>query len=193
MAGNANRNFEKALTFAVKQRRKMHQERKGTDFPYSVHPIRVVAILDQFGCDEDVVVAGFLHDTIEDTAVTAKQIERKFGSNAAHLVMAASEPDKSLPWKERKTHTLAHLRQESDADVLALVAPDKLDNVRSIAETLSQRGHEETWAIFNPQEPEQRWHYRELADVLRTKKPVSGLFRTLHAETQTLFPDEEDR
>jgi hypothetical protein len=75
--------------------------------------------------------------------------------------------------------------------VPALVAADKLDNVRSIAETLERLGQDETWAIFNATQTEQRWYYRELAEILITKDLESPLFRRLHSETQTLFPDSE--
>ncbi len=74
MAGKANPRFEQALAFAAQAHAAVHQERKGTDFPYVSHPIRVAEILDRFDCSEDVVVAGFLHDTIEDTDVTADEI-----------------------------------------------------------------------------------------------------------------------
>ena len=53
-----------------------------------------------------------------------------------------SEPDKSLPWKTRKERSIAHLEHEQDPDVLALVAADKLDNVRSITDTLRYLGTE---------------------------------------------------
>ena len=72
MEGNSNPSFEKALAFAAETHGAVKQERKGTDFPYVAHPIRVAELLDRFERDEDVVVAGFLHDTIEDTQVTAE-------------------------------------------------------------------------------------------------------------------------
>src|SRR5690242_18855975 len=102
MAGKVNPRFDDALEFAVKAHARVQQERKGTDFPYVAHPIRVAEILDRFGLDDDVIVAGFLHDTIEDAGITAKEIGERFDSPVADLVVAASEPDKSLPWKQRK-------------------------------------------------------------------------------------------
>jgi (p)ppGpp synthase/HD superfamily hydrolase len=191
MAGKANPRFEHALTYAANAHAAVHQERKGTDFPYVVHPIRVAALLDQFGCSDHVVVAGFLHDTIEDAGVSESDICKEFDPRVASLVTKVSEPDKDLPWTERKKHTLAQLEQEQDPDVLALAAADKLDNVRSIADTLRHLGHRETWPIFNATQAEQRWYYRELAQTLLSKDPANGLFRLLHTETQTLFPAEE--
>ena len=189
MAGKANPRFQEALAFAVQAHAAVNQERKGTDFPYVSHPIRVAEILDRFDCDEDAVVAGFLHDTIEDANVKADEISVAFGPRVAALVTAASEPDKSLEWKPRKQHTLGHLEQEQDPDVLALVAADKLDNIRSIADTLRHLGEKQTWALFNATRSDQHWYYRRIAEILLDKTPKSRLFRTLDFETQNVFPD----
>jgi len=166
------------------------QERKGTDFPYIAHPIRVAEILDRFECEEDVIVAGFLHDTVEDANLTEAEIGARFTPRIAELVTRVSEPDKSLPWKTRKEHAIARLEQEQDPEVLALVAADKLDAVRSITDTMRHLGQKKTWALFNATRDEQHWYYRRVAEILLGKAPESRLFRTLDFETQTLFPDE---
>lgn len=190
MAGKANPRFEAALIFAARAHGGVRQERKGTDFPYTAHPIRVAEILDRFERSEDVVVAGFLHDTIEDTDVTAGEINAAFSPRIATIITAASEPDKSLPWKARKEHTIERLELEQDPDVLAMVAADKLDNVRSITDTLRHLGQEKTWALFNAKQSDQRWYYRRITEILLSKAPESRLFRTLDFETQALFPDQ---
>jgi hypothetical protein len=189
MAGKANPRFEEALDFAAKAHAAVHQERKGTDFLYVSHPIRVAEILDRFGCSDDLVVAGFLHDTIEDADVTADKISAAFSPDIAALVRAVSEPDKSLAWRTRKERTIAHLEQEKSPDVHALAAADKLDNVRSLTDTLRHLGEEKTWALFNAKRADQHWYYRSVAEILLDKDPDSRLFRTLDFETQTLFPD----
>jgi Domain of unknown function (DUF6946)/HD domain len=189
MAGTANPRFEEALLFAARAHGAVKQERKGTDFPYIAHPIRVAEILDRFDCDEDAIVAGFLHDTIEDANVTADEIGAAFGPRIASLVTSVSEPDKSLPWKTRKEHTIARIQQETDPDVLALAAADKLDNVRSITDALRHLGQEKTWALFNAEKSDQHWYYRSIAEALLRHDPESRLFRTLDFEAQTLFPD----
>src|SRR3954468_17466379 len=107
MAGKANPRFEEALSFAAQAHGKAKQERKGTDFPYVAHPIRVAEILDRFDCSEDVIVAGFLHDPLKDAKLTTKEIAAAFSPRIAGLVNSVSEPDKSLPWKQRKEAALA--------------------------------------------------------------------------------------
>ena len=52
MTGKANQRFEEALAFAARAHGAVKQERKGTDFPYIAHPIRVAEILDRFECSE---------------------------------------------------------------------------------------------------------------------------------------------
>ena len=106
MADKANPRFQEALAFAVQAHAAVNQERKGTDFPYVSHSIRVAEILDRFECDEDVVVAGFLHDTIEDANVKADEISVAFGPRVAALVTAASETDKSLELSHGNQRTL---------------------------------------------------------------------------------------
>ena len=75
-------------------------------------------------------------------------------------------------------------------DVLEVLAADKLDNVRSIKESLAERG-EETWAIFNAGEADQRWYNRELASAFVERDPDDELFRTLAVEVETVFPGED--
>lgn len=190
MAGKANPRFEKALAFAARAHGTVKQERKGTDFPYIAHPVRVAEILDRFECNEDVIVAGFLHDTVEDANVGEEEIGETFGPRIANLVSSVSEPDKSLSWKTRKRHTIEHLEQEQDPDVLALAAADKLDNVRAITDTLRHLGQEQTWALFKGGKSDLHWYYRRIAEILLAKGPENRLFRTLEFETQTLFPDQ---
>ena len=56
MEKDANLRYLVALSFAVERHAAVRQSRKGTDFPYVVHPIRVAEILDRFGYGEEVVV-----------------------------------------------------------------------------------------------------------------------------------------
>jgi Domain of unknown function (DUF6946)/HD domain len=186
--GSANELFMRAAAFAVEAHGHVRQARKGTDYPYVVHPLRVGSILDAYGYSDEAVAAGILHDTIEDAGVAASDLESSFGRRIADLVAAASEPDKTLPWPERKQQALERLIAESDADARAVIAADRLDNVRAIRETLALEGRE-TWRRFNAPREAQHAHYRAMARVLLEHEPNNLLFRTLDAETQALFPD----
>ena len=69
--------INQALEFAAQAHLK--QIRKGTDIPYITHPYAVGMILARSGCPESVVIAGILHDTVEDTDVTLESIRCAFG------------------------------------------------------------------------------------------------------------------
>ena len=60
--------------------------RKGTDIPYITHPVAVGMILANAGCPDELIIAGILHDTVEDTEVTLEQIETEFGKAVADIV-----------------------------------------------------------------------------------------------------------
>ena len=121
------------------------QLRKGTDVPYIAHPYGVGLILARAGYDEEVIVAGILHDTVEDTDVTLEQVEEVFGARVAAIVRGCSEPDKGLPWEARKRHTMEQLGTASN-EVRAVTCADKLHNLRSIMAGL-RAGHD-VWGRF---------------------------------------------
>src|SRR5687767_4080623 len=88
--------------------------RKGTAIPYIFHVMNVGKLLtEEMECEEDVIVAGILHDTVEDTPVTYEDIERAFGLNVLRLVKGASEQDKSDTWENRKAETIKHTAHEA--------------------------------------------------------------------------------
>lgn len=91
--------INQAIIFATKAHE--GQLRKVTQSPFIIHPLAVGCTLADAGEDEDVVVAGFLHDTVEDTDVTLDQIRDEFGDEVAELVDGCSE-NKALSWDERK-------------------------------------------------------------------------------------------
>lgn len=69
--------IRKAAEFAAKA----HEGavRKGSRIPYIYHPMEAAVIVAQMTEDEEVIAAAYLHDVLEDTAVTAEQLEKEFG------------------------------------------------------------------------------------------------------------------
>lgn len=57
-----------------------------TGEPYIIHPLAVKKILEEWGMDEDTVIAGILHDTVEDTNVTLEDIKNEFGESVASKI-----------------------------------------------------------------------------------------------------------
>jgi len=120
------------LAIEVAVRAHQNQVRKGTDIPYITHPMAVGIILAKAGCSDDVIIAGILHDTVEDTPITLDYIRDIFGKKVSMLVEGASEPDKSLPWEERKEHMVNYLKTAPLA-VRLVACADNLHNIRTIA------------------------------------------------------------
>ena len=113
-----------AIEFAAAAHR--GQYRKASRVPYIVHPLGVMRILIAGGAEEELAAAGVLHDVVEDTEVTPDQLLARFGGEVSRLVLAVSEPDKSLAWEERKLHTLEFLAHQARPDEVLLALADKL-------------------------------------------------------------------
>ncbi|WP_423800984.1 HD domain-containing protein [Neobacillus sp. SAB-20_R2A] len=160
------------------------QYRKGTDIPYIAHPVAVGMLLMKAGYREDVVAAGILHDTDEDTDYKLKDIKRDFGEEIAVIVAGCSEPDKSLSWEERKEHTIEFLKTAS-SDIRAVACADKLHNIRSIIKDYEQDG-DEVWQRFNRGKEKQEWYYTRLVESLRYQGSFS-LVDELEKEVIRLF------
>lgn len=126
--------IEKAIKKAAKLHH--HQTRKGPDqFPYVTHLVSVFAILTQYTDDEDTLIAGLLHDTIEDTDYTPLELERDFGPRVREIVEGVTEPKEKdgekLPWIERKKAYIEGLRQAPKESLLVSGA-DKIHNFSSV-------------------------------------------------------------
>jgi len=156
----------KAIEFATKAH--SGQYRKGTKIPYITHPLNVAKTLIQLECTESVVIAGILHDTLEDTRVTLEDLTREFGREIANLVDSDSEPNKSdWTWENRKAHTIKKLKTAS-RDQLILSLADKLDNIRSMSED-HERIADKLWKRFNRPKEKQKWYYEELVAIFSEK------------------------
>jgi (p)ppGpp synthase/HD superfamily hydrolase len=141
--------------------------RKGTRIPYIVHPLAVAKILIEACCAEEVIVAGILHDTVEDTSVSLGEIHLKFGEAVARIVEGATEPDKSRPWEERKTHIIESLKSATEG-VLLVTCADKIENLEAIRGDWGRVG-EGVWDRFKRGRDKQEWYYRSVLVVLEER------------------------
>lgn len=172
-----------AILFAAKAH--IGHYRKATRIPYILHPLGVAKILIEQGLQDEVVIAGILHDTVEDTPVTIEQIRRKFGKKVARLVEGASEPDKSDTWENRKKHTIEHLKKAS-LNLLYVSCADKLDNIRSMIQDHKKVG-EKLFGRFNRPKAQQKWYYTSLAKVFLSRKRNDPLFVEFDKAVRQLF------
>ena len=135
----------KALEFAAKAHE--NQYRKKSDIPYISHPCAVGMLLQKEGCSEDVIIAGILHDTIEDTHFTLDDVKNSFGEKIASIVEICSEPDKSAPWSMRKSLLIERAKNAS-LEIKQVFCADKLHNLLSIKKDYERLG-DVVWTRFN--------------------------------------------
>ena len=168
--------LDRAIIFAVKAH--SGTERRGKGYPYIVHPMEAVEIVSTMTDDQELLAAAALHDTVEDTDVTAEQIREEFGDRVAELV--ASETDQ-IPGQAGKEEETWHARKQAAIDRLAAASRDakivalgdKLSNMRAIARDYAVQG-DALWNIFHAKDPkDHEWHYRGLAESL---KELEGTF-----------------
>ena len=109
------------------------QKRKGENGePYFNHLLEVADLVAASSphLDVELVMAAFLHDTVEDTGVTLQEVEQRFGKDVADLVAEVTD-DKSLPKETRKQLQVEHTPEKSSrAQTLKLA--DKISNLRAI-------------------------------------------------------------
>lgn len=160
--------LDRAIIFAVKAH--AGTERRGKGFPYIVHPMEAMEIVATMTPDQELLAAAALHDVVEDTDITAAEIEAEFGPRVAALVAAESDvvvenTSDEDSWRFRKQAAIDRLSKAShDAKMVAL--GDKLSNMRAIARDYEVQG-DGIWNLFHVNDPaEHEWHYRGLAWAL---------------------------
>ena len=183
-AGFYSTKINRALGFSAKAH--LTQLRKGTDIPYVTHPFAVGMILANAGCAEDVVVAGILHDTVEDSEVTLDMISAEFGEYVARIVARCSEPDKTLSWEERKQHTLDEMKK-APLEVQFVACADKLHNISTMIEE-QRRSGDEIWKRFKRGRAQQGWYFHGLLDSFAKGQIYSHpLYKEFKLAIESLF------
>ncbi len=112
------------------------QKRHSGD-PYFAHPIEVAGILTDYKLDAATIVAGLLHDTIEDTEATREEVESKFGAEIADLVEGVTKLSKleiqSEENKQAQNLQKFILAMSRDVRVLLVKLADRLHNMRTLS------------------------------------------------------------
>lgn len=181
---------EKALEFAINAHK--GQIRKNEpDKPMIIHPIGVGNILKEYGYEENVVAAGYLHDVVEDTKYTIEDIEKNFGSYIAALVESASEPDKSLSWEERKTHTIKLIKTLPIRNKV-VIAADKISNLEDL-KIKFQKTETRDFSLFKRGEKLQKWYYTSVYEsLINNENPNLPIFKRLKEVIDIIFYGKED-
>jgi len=163
--------FERAFCFAFEKHAR--QTRKKTGVPYISHLMAVAALVLEAGGDEELAIAGLLHDVAEDCGgrPMLEEVRRRFGDRVAHIVEGCTDTF-TLPkpaWRERKLDYLEVLRR-ADADIHVVCSADKLHNVRTILADFRLHG-DQVFARSSGGREGTLWYNRAVLDVLSSSPP----------------------
>lgn len=136
LAINPNLNTE-PIERAYRKAEQMHegQMRKSGE-PYFIHPMEVAKILADLGMDENTIIAGLLHDAVEDTPYTQDSLRAEFGEEVALLVDGVTKLG-TLVYESKEERQAENLRKmflamSKDIRVLIIKLSDRLHNLRTI-------------------------------------------------------------
>lgn len=133
MPGFDKEKLKKAFDLAVNAHE--GQKRK-TGEPYIIHPIAVANIIAENGLDLESIMAGLLHDVVEDTYVTYDQLAAGFGRDVADLVDGVTKLGQ-IPYSSREEQQVENLRKmilamAKDVRVILIKLSDRLHNMRTL-------------------------------------------------------------
>ena len=177
-------NIDKAIKFASRAH-KDHVRKVGA-VPYISHPVAVAMSLLPYDVSHETIIAALLHDTVEDTGVSLREIEMEFGKTVADYVGDLSEPKGY--WEYRKLTYIDKMRGAM-FPVKQISTADKLHNLTSIKNQIDQIG-DSAWGVFSRPKPMQAWYYRTVFSALveNVESPKTfGLLTDLHHLIEIVF------
>jgi (p)ppGpp synthase/HD superfamily hydrolase len=154
----------------------LNQIRKGSNLPYITHPYSVAFILSNYTNNENIIIAGLLHDVLEDVKdYNSKDLEKDFGKEITKIVKEVSEDTdpnhnskkKKETWKYRKEQYIKDLKNDS-FEAQMVCAADKIHNLRSLMFSYKKEG-DKMWKHFNSSKEESLWFYKEVLNILKEK------------------------
>ncbi len=149
--------------------------RKASGIPYTSHLFGVMHILSQHNASEDLLIAGLLHDVMEDRPdrYSFADMNRDFGPAVVYLVQAVTKNSALPTWQDRAENYLAGLTTATDEAVLLCLA-DKYHNLLSILMDYEQVG-EQVWDRFNAGKQRQYWWYHAVLNLANSRLPQHAL------------------
>ncbi len=172
--------LRKAYKFAEKAHSK---QIRSSGEPYIIHPLNVAATLVKLRMDLDTIIAGLLHDVVEDCDISPQTIESEFSNNVAQIVVGLTKISK-IKFKTREEHQVENFRRmvvamAKDIRVIIVKLADRMHNMRTLQYVNPEKQRriaDETLEIYVPLASRLGIHSvkSELEDLcLRFSKPES--------------------
>ncbi len=171
-------NLTTRLQYAINLSSRLHQNQIRKDFvrtPYISHLVSTMILLSEITDDEDILIAGIMHDALEDVPdYSYEDLKKDCGETVALLVKGVTEPldanlpdDMQMPWMDRKKAYLETLRNANDKSILISVA-DKTHNLGSLIYDLEENNHNVfKRAVGNLDKVS--WFYEELLSLFKER------------------------
>ena len=195
---------ERAFVFA---RQKHGDQKRASGAPYMLHPVKAALVLIDYRLDAETYAACLLHDVLEDTQTTVKELEEGFGAKVASLVEGVTKL-RGLNYLSREETNLENVRKillamAADLRVVLIKLADRLHNMRTLqylSEDKQERIAQETMEIYVPLAHrlgiyELKWEMEDLA--FRYLDPdeyrrLAGLVAAKRAEREAFVKETID-
>ncbi len=146
------------LTQAYEFSERVHRgQRRRSGEPYFVHPAEVAKILTDMKLDVPTIITGLLHDTVEDTLITLKEVEQQFGTEVAYLVDGVTKISRIhfTSHEERQAENFRKMIRAMDRDIRVVLVKlaDRAHNMRTLSYLSADKQREiarETLDIYAP-------------------------------------------
>jgi len=151
--------IDHAIDFATQAH---HGQKRKSGEPYITHPLSVAIILIDWGMDSDTIIAGILHDTVEDTETSLDDIESLFGHDVSFLVDGVTKVSQARAGMRDLDHYLPQTRDNltklliavgQDVRVIIIKLADRLHNMQTLqfkSPEKQQKIARETLEVFAP-------------------------------------------
>ena len=170
-----------ALAYFVARSAHAGQTRGGRGRPYLDHPIQVAETLTDHGYPEPTVVAGLLHDVVEDSGLTVGDVVASFGLEVGELVGALTEDPSIADWEERKGALRDEVSEAGD-QAAAIYAADKLANLHDWRAVYAEVGEDAVNYFKAPTLDARIRAWREDLAMVEAAAPRARLVAEVHHE-----------
>ncbi len=157
--------LERAIKFAA-QRHHGQLRIEKEQLPYITHLVSVAVLVSTHTDDEDCIIAGLLHDTVEDTETSLEELRDLFGDTVARYVDAVTEK-KVTDWQKSKQSYIDQLKTVPEK-ALIIAAADKIHNIASRLSLVDEVG-KEVFAKWRHTPAEYHWYHRSVYEVIRAR------------------------